>query len=114
MSRLPYAAKQFLVEGEIEKWETHDLDGLNVYRTLKFGKRDSKRLGEALLFVDDDRIADWHMTDAGYLHVTFASGPEADDYSPFLLDDAILVAKESKKSRSSDSELKGKSGGDGD
>lgn len=106
MPRLPYAAKQFLVEGEIEKYETHDLDGLNVYRTLKFDKRTSKRLGEAMLFVDDERIADWHMTDAGYLHVTFVSGPEADTYDHFLLDDAITVAKASKKGRSSESELK--------
>lgn len=99
MARLPYAAKQFLVEAEVEKYETHDLDGLNVYRTLKFGKRDSKKLAKALEYVDDERIADWHVTDAGYLHVTFVPGPEADSYDHFLLDDARTVASSESEQR---------------
>jgi hypothetical protein len=103
MPRLPYAAKQFLAEAEkikpSTKYEADDEDGLRVYRTLRFDKRTTKWLGEALLFIDDERILDWHVTDAGYLHVTFAPGPEADTRDPFLLDDAVTVA-------SSDSEQK--------
>ena len=98
MPRLPYAAKQFLDEVGATKWEEKDPDGWNVYRTLRFGKRDSKRIGEALLFIEDDRIEDWHLTEAGYLHVTFVTGPEADDRAPFDFEDALLVAKDSRSS----------------
>jgi hypothetical protein len=98
MARLPYAAKQFLAEAEVEKYEAHDLDGLNVHRTLRFDKRTSKRLAPAMEYVDDERIAEWHVTDSGYLHITFAPGPEADERTEFLLADAITVAKGSKSS----------------
>lgn len=97
MARIPYAAKQFLDEVGVEKYDEQDLDGWNVYRTLRFGKRDSKRIGEALLFIEDERIDDWHVTDAGYLHVTFVTGPEADERDPFDFEDALLVAKSSRE-----------------
>jgi hypothetical protein len=112
MARLPYAAKQFLAEAEATTAvEERDLDGWGVYRTLKFGKRDSKRIGQALLFIEDDRIKDWHVTEAGYLYVEFSTGPDADERDPFYLKDAATVAEGS----GSDSEPQsGNGAGDSD
>jgi hypothetical protein len=96
MPRLPYAAKQFITEADpstaVENVE-ESIDGFGVYRTIRFGKRDSKRIGEALLFIEDERIEDWHVTEAGYLYVDFSPGPDADVKDPFYLKDAEVVAR---------------------
>lgn len=96
--RLPYAAKQLIEQVQAEKpkatFEQHDLDGLMVYRTIRFDKRTSKWLAPLVeQFADGDaRIAQWSKTDAGYLHITFVSTPNADDRTPFPLRDAATVA----------------------
>jgi hypothetical protein len=99
MSRLPYAAKQLIEQVQAERPSAKaepvgDPDGLNVHRTIKFDKRTSKWLAPlAEQFLDTDpRIAEWNVTDAGYLHVDFITTPGADDRSRFLLSEAIMVA----------------------
>lgn len=103
MARLPYAAKQFIKQAEAlrssTKYEPKDLDGLNVYRTLRFDKRTSKWLAPALdQFADmDERIEMYHVSDAGYLYLTFVATPDADNREPFLLEDAVEVAAASER-----------------
>ena len=96
MARLPYAAKQLISQVEAEKPKaTHEVtdepDGLNVHRTIKFDKRTSKWLAPLLDQIEDERIAEASLTDAGYLHVTFVAGPVADQRWEFPLADAETV-----------------------
>lgn len=111
MPRLPYAAKQFIEEvRDVKpraKAEPRDLDGLNVYRTLRFDKRTSKVLGPALLTLEmaqelDARIQEFGVSDAGYLYVTFVGTPDADLRDPFLIAEAVTVAEAEGRTQTSD------------
>ena len=101
MARLPYAAKQFLAEaaevlGIEPEVEFQDEDGLRVYRTLRFEKDESEALAPALEHIEDARILEHHITEAGYLYVQFTAGNEADERHEFLLADAATVARGSE------------------
>lgn len=92
MARLPYAARVLIDQATAAKPRTKvervdEPDGFNVHRTIKFSKDTSKWL-EPRLEVDP-RIADAHLTDDGYLHVTFISGPRADDRTVFALREPV-------------------------
>lgn len=102
MARLPYAARtlvrQVLEHKPKANYEVHgDPDGLNVNRTIKFDKTVSKWLAPIVEALDDERIAEVELTEAGYLHVTFTEETIADQRTPFNLDDAITVAKDQSK-----------------
>jgi hypothetical protein len=96
MPRLPYAAvtlaEQVRVERPKAKMEpTEGPDGLGVYRTVKFDKRTSDWLYPLLEVIDDSRIEEFHVTEAGYLHVTFIPQPQADQRTRFPLAEARQV-----------------------
>lgn len=97
MPRLPYAAIRLISEVQgvkhSAKAQPHgDADGFGVYRTIKFGKRESPVLYRTLLHITDTRIQKFDLTEAGYLHVTFVPGPRADVRDPFYVADAFTVA----------------------
>ena len=103
MPRLPYAAVRFIQDVQAikpsAKAQPHgDPDGLQVYRTIKFGKRESAMLYRLLLHVKDPRIESYNLTDAGYLHVTFVPGPRADRRGSFYLSEALTVSEATKSS----------------
>lgn len=88
--RLPYAAEtlldQVLEEKPKAEMQNHsDPDGLDVVRTVKFDKRTSAWLADRLTD-EDPRIESVELTEAGYLHVTFVPGIEADQRDPFDLE----------------------------
>lgn len=104
MSRLPYAAKQLIEQVQAArpsaKAEPHgEVDGLRVHRTIKFDKRTSKWLAPILdQFADiDERIEEYDVTSAGYLHITFVSTRIADDRSPYPLKAAETVSREAQE-----------------
>lgn len=96
--RLPYAAHQLIeqVQDRRKKAKAEyvsDPDGLGVVRTIKFDKATSKWLAPILEALDDDRIREAEVTEAGYLHVTFVPTPNADDRRAFPLDEAEALAE---------------------
>ena len=96
MSRLPYAAHTLIEQVKAEKKrakveEVGEPDGFRVVRTIKFDKQTSKWLAPLLEVIDDDRIEAWGLTDADYLHITFSSGPIADQREQFPLADAKTI-----------------------
>lgn len=98
MPRLPYAAKVLIETVQAEKpkatYEVADEpDGFGVHRTIKFDKRTSKWLEPILDQIEDERIEDCHLTDNGYLHVTYVAGPVADQRWPYPIADAAEVAR---------------------
>jgi hypothetical protein len=89
MPRLPYAAKTLIGQVQDEKPKARpsmvgDVDGLGVWRTIKFDKTTSKWL-EPRLDAGDERLSTVKMTDDGYLHVEFAAGTIADHRHEFDL-----------------------------
>lgn len=112
MSRLPYAARTLIqqVEGlrpSAKHYEASEPDGLRVVREVKFDKRTSEWLAPLLDRIDDERIKEHYLTDAGYLHVEFVGGVEADERRKFPLREALRLAEADRESEepSSDSEL---------
>lgn len=110
MARLPYAAETLIAEAR-ELWPdvtwepSGDPDGFGVQRSIRFDTDTGQRLAEALEFLDDRRVPTVNLTDAGYLHVTFApDSPEADDRDPFLLKDAVAVLHQDSQDESTGSE----------
>lgn len=101
MPRLPGAAKRLIQQVQAEKPKATadpegDPDGLAVWRTIKFDKRTSKWLAPLMEQIDDPRLHDVKVTEAGYLHVTFVHTPQADWRDPFPLTEAAeVVAAES-------------------
>lgn len=100
MARLPYAAKTLIAQATARKPRTKaephgDVDGLGVHRTIKFNKETSKFLAPLLEQIDDERIEDFEVTEAGYLHVTFVATPDADQRAEFPLSAAEEVAASS-------------------
>jgi len=71
-----------------------DPDGLGVYRSVRFGKTESKWLAKVLPEIDDPRITEVEEK-SGRVIVTFASGTSADQRHPFPLDAADTVASAS-------------------
>lgn len=101
MSRLPYSAKRLIEQVQAEKPKatyetTDDPDGFNVHRSIKFDKRTSKWLAPLMdQFADmDPRIAEYDVTDAGYLHVRFVGGPQADNHEPFPIQAAATILRD--------------------
>lgn len=97
MARAPYAARTLHRavldhKPKATMEEFGDPDGLGVYRTYRFDKRTSKWLAPLIEQMNDRRITEANLTEAGYLHITFASGPMADFKDKFPLDAAIAVA----------------------
>jgi hypothetical protein len=97
MARLPYAARslvrQIMADHPKMEYEPHgDPDGLNVHRTIRFDKATSEALGAAITQMDDPRIEEASVTEAGYLHVTFVGKPIADQRGDFALEAAREVA----------------------
>lgn len=98
MPRLPYAAKDLIaavtdLKPKAKAEPVGDADGLNVHRTIKFDKPTSKWLAPLLEEIGDPRITGLELTDAGYLHVTFASGRPADIRGRFPLAAAETVSQ---------------------
>lgn len=95
--RLPYAAEVLIDQVQEQKpkatYEEGDPDGFDVVRTVKFDKATSKWLAPLLEVVEDWRIEEVNLTDAGYLHVTFIGGTDADARDPFPLDAAEQIVK---------------------
>lgn len=96
--RLPYAARQLIEQVQSQKKRAKaepfgDPDGLRVVRTIKFDKTTSKWLAPILEQLDDDRLVETETTEAGYLHVTFSPGPNADDRRPFPLAEAAALVE---------------------
>lgn len=94
--RNPYAAKvlhaqvgELRPDAEIERYG--EPDGLGVYRTFRYDKDTAEWLAPLLRELSDPRITDVNVTDAGYLHVTFASNRLGDIKTPFALEDAEVV-----------------------
>lgn len=112
MARLPHGAKQLIKQvQELFPDATYETvgepDGLGVYRTIKFDSEVSEVLDYAFDYIlhDDERIEGFHRTEAGFLHVEFVSGIEADLRDEYLLHDAvILVANDGEDEDGSDSE----------
>jgi hypothetical protein len=101
MARLPYAATRLIqdvqaIKPSAKAQPADDPDGLRVHRTIKFGKRESSVIYRVLLHIQDSRIESFHLTDAGYLHVTFVAGPRADRRGSFYLQEALTVAEAQK------------------
>lgn len=107
MARIPHGAEQLiaqvreLMEGEVEV-ELSDLDGLNVYRTIKFDKDTSEQVAPLFdQFLDtDERIQEWTETEAGYVYITFVGTPNADWRTAYPLWDALAVVNEEPSSDS--------------
>lgn len=92
-NRLPYAAKTLLRQIDTDDFSRDGgPDGFGVVRTLRFGKRATKNLAPVFEVMDDSRIAESHVTEAGYLYVTFVGTRHADDAALFPLDAAKEVA----------------------
>lgn len=98
MSRLPRAAQQLIEQvrehkGERSKVEPvkESLDGLGVYRTIKFTKTVGRWLAPLLAEVDDPRIASYDFEEDQT--VTFVGTPLADQRVPFPLEAAEEVQK---------------------
>jgi hypothetical protein len=97
MPRTARAAQRLIqdlqaVKPSIKAQPFGDPDGYGTIRTLKFDKRSSPVAYRILLHLDDARIADFHLTDAGYLHVDFVTNYLADFRNPFPIREAITVA----------------------
>lgn len=98
MSRLPYGAKRLVEQVQDAKPRTkvepvdESLDGLNVYRTVRFSKSGGKWLAPLLEEIKDPRIATVRDTDDG-LEVTFVATPLADNRDPFPLDAAVTLLR---------------------
>lgn len=92
-NRLPYAAKTLLRQIDTDDFSRDGgPDGFGVVRTLRFGKRATRNLAPIFEVMDDSRIAESHVTEAGYLYVTFVGTRHADDPAEFPLDAAREVA----------------------
>jgi len=111
MARLPYAAKQLIKQVQKNYPDatyevTDEPDGLGVHRAIKFDRDTSQVLEFAFdQFLDmDERVAEFHTTDAGYTHVEFVSGPAADDQRRYPLDEAILIIASSDSEPDDDEE----------
>lgn len=103
MSRLTYAARTLMRQiGDKRNYDVKfgEPDGLGVVRDIRFDKRTSKWLAPLLEAIEDPRIAEANVTEAGYLHVTFVAGPQADDRRKFPLDDAATVRSSQEDHRS--------------
>lgn len=99
--RFPYAAKQLLRQAQEQRPKAKmtaqgDPDGLGVHRTIVFDKRTSTYLAPLLDQIKDPRITEHHLTNAGYLHVTFTPTWRGDVKDPFPLADAAVVASVEK------------------
>lgn len=99
MPRTPYAAKtltdQVTALRKSAKFEMGDEDGLGVYRSVTFDKATTKFIGDALDYIEDDRIVGYGVGSKGELKVLFSERSTlADDREEFLIEDAITVAHE--------------------
>lgn len=98
MSRLPYAAKRLAEQVVDAKPRTKvepvedSLDGLGVYRTVRFSRSGGKWLQPLLEEIGDPRIISLSSTDDG-LDVTFVGTPLADNRDPFPLDAAVTLLR---------------------
>lgn len=99
MSRQTYAAQQLTEEitalrksAKVEVAD--DPDGLDVHRAVKLDKETSKALGETLEVVaqNDPRIESVENS-GGVVTVTFVAGTEADDRTPFEVENVREVIK---------------------
>jgi hypothetical protein len=101
MPRLPHGAETLIEQvrelRKSAKYEQGDPDGYDVVRSITFDKATSTWLGDALDYIDDDRIADV-TTDKGLTTVHFhADSHIADQRDHYPLEDAITVAEDEKK-----------------
>lgn len=102
MSRLTYAAEQLrdqlmLVNPDAIMATADDADGVGVHRTVSFDKDSSTYLSPLLAVIapSDPRIVS--TSDAGgILNVTFSAGINADDRTPYPLDEVAAVLAEAK------------------
>ena len=99
MPRLPYAALTLIEQVRLDKPRAKvepagDPDGFNVHRTIRFDKRTSTWLAPLLEAIEDPRIESLHVTDAGYLYVTFIAKPQADQRARFPLAAAAEVTQQ--------------------
>jgi hypothetical protein len=79
------------------KYERGEADGFDVVRSITFDKPTSTWLGDALDYIDDDRIEDV-TTEKDKTTVHFSTESHiADQRDPYPLEDAILVAEDEKK-----------------
>jgi hypothetical protein len=101
MPRLPHGAETFIEQvkelRKSAKYEQGDPDGFDVVRSITFDKATSQWLGDALDYIDDDRIEDV-TTSKDQTTVHFATeSAVADQRDPYPLEDAITVAEDEKK-----------------
>lgn len=103
-TRLVYGAKQLVRQVTDERPNASHLwgtpDGLEVVRTIRWDKRTSKWLAPLLEAIGDPRIEQLHLTDAGYLYVTFVPTHRADSNDKFPLEEAKAVLREKEARRS--------------
>lgn len=100
MTRTAYAARTLLRQiGDRRNYDVKfgDPDGLGVVRGLRFDKRTSKWLAPLLDEMNDDRIEEVYVTEAGYLHVNFVADRKADDRRKFPLDEAATVIRSAEE-----------------
>lgn len=96
MPRIPYAAAVLISQVTDAKPRTrHEivgpLDGIGVFRTIRFSKSGGKWLAPLLEEIRDPRIQSIEWGDDDYLEVTFVSTGVADRRHPFPLGDAETV-----------------------
>lgn len=100
MPRLPYGAATFIEQvNELRKSAKHERgepDGLGVIRSITFDKATSKWLGDALDYIDDERIVDVTTAkDQTTVHFSTESAV-ADQRERYPLAEAIEVATDAK------------------
>lgn len=101
MPRLPYGAETF-IEQVLElrksaKYERGEPDGFDVIRSITFDKPTTKFLGDALNYIDDERIVDAHVSKE-QLTIHFSDESAiADLRDPYPLAEAIEVAEDEAK-----------------
>jgi hypothetical protein len=101
MPRLPHGAATLIEQvkelRKSAKYEQGEPDGFGVVRSVTFDKSTSKWLGDALDYVDDDRIVDV-TTEKDQTTVHFSTeSAVADQRDRYPLAEAIEVAEDEKK-----------------